>query len=221
NYAIGFLMLQKWHLALSSKQPAYTASALSKKFEDFKKNRELSVVIQEVRNIAKSQYLTTIGNLLWVVPVAILLDWIFVGLSGDHLMTVKEARYILHKHNLFTSFTIPFAFLTGILLWLSSVIGGWIENWLVFRDVPEAMRTSPVLKKIFGKDQLNTIASQFAGAMGGIAGNVAIAFLLTAPWVFGKFMGFNLDIRHVTLATGTITLAFNSLQWNIFEYWDQ
>src|SRR5690606_14998734 len=99
--------------------------------------------------------------------------------------------------------------------------GGWIENWLVFRDVPEAMRTSPVLKKIFGKDQLNTIANQFAGAMGGIFGNLTIAFLLSAPWVIGRFMGFNLDIRHVTLGTGTITLAFNALQWNIFEYWDQ
>lgn len=221
NYAIGFLLLQKWHLALSSKQPAYTASALSKKFEDFKKTKELSVVIQEVKKIANSQFLTTVGNLLWVVPVAILLDYVFVIASGDHLMTVKEARYVLHKHNIFTSFTIPFAFLTGILLWLSSVVGGWIENWLVFRDVPETMRTSPVLKKVFGKDQLNNISNQFAGTMGGIIGNITIAFFLSAPWAIGKFMGFNLDIRHVTLGTGTITLAFNALEWNIFEYWDQ
>lgn len=221
NYAIGFLSLQKWNLALSSKQPAYTASALSKRFEAFKKSKELTVVTQEVKKIANSQFLTTIGNLLWVIPIAILLDWMFVWLSGDHLMTVKEAHQIIRKHNIFTSFTIPFAALTGILLWFSSVVGGWIENWLVYRDVPEAMRTSPILKRIFGRDQLNFMSNQFAGTMGGIAGNLTIAFFLAAPVVIGKFMGFNLDIRHVTLATGTITLAFNALQWNIFEYWDQ
>jgi site-specific recombinase len=220
NYALGFLCLQKWHLALSSKQPAYTASALSRKFEAFKQSKELSEISLEIKKIMHSQYLTAVGNLLWVVPVVIAFDWIWFFISGHHIMTMGESHLILSKHNIFTSMTIPYSILTGVLLWLSSVAGGWVENWVVFREIPEAMKNNQILKKMLGKDQLNFVAKNFAGTIGGIAGNLTIAFFLAAPIVISKFTGLPLDIRHVTLAAGTVTLALNAVEWNIFEYWD-
>jgi site-specific recombinase len=220
NYAVGFLSLQKWHLALSSKQPAYTASALSKKFEAFKQTKELHEISLEIRKIISSQFLTTVGNLLWVAPVIIAIDWMWFWMAGEHIMTVSQAHDVIKKHNIFTGLTIPYAILTGVLLWLSSVIGGWVENWLVFREIPEAMRINQFLKRILGKDQINFIANHFAGTMGGIIGNLAIAFFLAAPIIIGKFTGLPLDIRHVTLAAGTVTLALNAVEWNLSQNWD-
>ena len=220
NYAFGFLAMQKFHLALSSKQPAYTASALARKFEAFKQSRELDEVTSEVKKIMNSQYLTTIGNLLWVVPSVMILDWLWYYMMGSHFMTEIEAMAVMEKHHLYHSLTIPFAILTGVFLWLSSVIAGWVENWLVFRDIPLAMKFNPFLKKILKRDHLNFIANHFAGTMGGIAGNLSIAFFLAFPIIIGKFTAIPLDIRHVTLAAGTVTFALNAIEWDVFSHWD-
>lgn len=218
NYAFGFLMLQKFHMALSSKQPAYTASALSRKFESFKITKELEEVTSEVKKIAYSQFITALGNILLVVPCIIGADWLWVYLFGHHMMTPAEAFGTIGKHDPLTSFTIPFAILTGVLLWLSSVIAGWMENWVVFRDIPEAMRANSFLKKVLSRDKINFLADHFASTVGGIAGNLSIAFFLAAPVIIGKFTALPLDIRHVTLAAGTVTLALNAIEWNL-DYW--
>lgn len=219
NYALSFLIMQKWHMALSSKQPAYTASALAKKLESFKQSKELEEISSEIKKIMSSQFITTIGNLLWVVPAVIGLDWLWYFLVDAHFMTESEALAIIHKHNPFTGLTIIYAILTGVFLWLSSVIMGWVENWLVFREIPEAIRSNTLLRKIMSRNQINYIADHFAGTVGGIAGNLSIAFFLASPIIIGKFMALPLDIRHVTLAAGTVTLAFNALEWNIINYW--
>src|SRR5690606_23804194 len=64
NYAVGFLLMQRWHLALSSKQPAYMASALARRFEDFKETRSLAPLIVEIRKIFHSQLIAAVANLL-------------------------------------------------------------------------------------------------------------------------------------------------------------
>lgn len=218
NYALSFLIMQKWHMALSSKQPAYTACVLSRSFESFKKTRKFEEVGQEIRKITKSQFLTTIGNLAWVIPCCICIDWLWLTTTGSHLMNKQEAFYLLDKHNPFTSLTIPYAFLTGIFLWLSSVIGGWVENWVVYRELPEVIRTSSFLKRLLNRNQVNYMAENLPGTVGGIAGNLSIAFLLTFPIILSKFTSFPIDIRHVTLSAGTVTFAFNALNWDV-ELW--
>lgn len=215
NYAVGFLLMQRWHLALSSKQPAFTASALSRKFESFMQTKELSDVISEVRKISYSQFLASIANLLLVVPAVMALDWGHYFVHGQHLVSVSYARQILVKHNLLTSGTLFYAAFTGVLLWLSSVVAGWIENWIVFRSVPQMMKESSFLQGLVGKDRIDKVAQHFPATMGAAAGNLSIAFFLATPIIFGKFTGIPLDIRHVTLATGTITLALNTLPWDI------
>lgn len=215
NYAIGFLLMQRWHLALSSKQPAFTASALSRKFETFMQTKELSDVISEVRKITYSQFLASVANLIWVVPAVLVMDWGFYLLQGHHLVSPAYGRELINKHNLLSSGTIFYAAFTGVLLWLSSVVAGWIENWIVFRNVPQMLKESSMLVSMFGKERTRELADRFAPTMGGIAGNISIAFFLAFPLIFGKFTGIPVDIRHVTLATGTITLALNTLPWDL------
>lgn len=214
NYALSFLIMQRWHLALSSKQPAYMASALSRTFENFKITKTFDEVTGEIRKIITSQVITTAGNLLLVIPGCLLFDLIWLKISGHHIMTRSESIAVIAKHHPFTSLTILYAFITGIFLWLSSVVAGWVENVIVFREIPEAVRTNSFLKKILTKPQLNYMASHFAGTVGGIAGNLTIAFLLSLPIVISKFTSIPMDIRHVTLAAGTIMFALNGIQWS-------
>lgn len=220
NYAVSFLLMQKYHMALSSKLPAYTASALSKKFEDFIQTKELSEVVSEVKKIIKSQTLAAFSNLLWVAPVAILIDWLWFFSFDRHVYSRLQALNAITKHDIFNSGTVFYAFITGIFLWLSSVIGGAVENWLVFRHFPQLLRETPLMHRILGRERLLHFAKHFPAVMGGMAGNLAIAAFLATPIVIGKITGIPLDIRHVTLSSGAITFAFNSLQWD-FAYWPQ
>lgn len=214
NYAIGFLLMQKWHLALSSKQPAYMASALSRKFEVFKETKDLKEVTLEVRNITYSQIIATIGNLLYVIPLTAALDSIWNWAFGTHIVDVSYARKIIGNHDLISSMTLFYAILTGFFLFLSSAIAGWLENWIAFRNIPRILMESSFLNSFFGREKMERFAQHAASTLGGIAGNVSIAFFLATPIIIGKITGLPLDIRHVTLATGTIVLAFNSLGWS-------
>lgn len=215
NYAVGFLLMQRWHLALSSKQPAFTASALSRKFESFMQTKELSDTISEVRKISFSQFLASVANLLLVIPTVVVLDWATYFIVGKHFVSPSEAYQLIGKHDLLSSGTMFYAAFTGVLLWLSSVVAGWIENWIVFRNVPQMIRESSILKSLIGAERTRAFAEKFAPMMGAGAGNISIAFFLAAPIIIGKFTGLPLDIRHVTLATGTITLAFSALPWDV------
>lgn len=218
NYALGFLLMQRWHLALSSKQPAYTASALSRKFEKFLKTKELSEIILEVRKVIASQLIAAGANLLWVIPVILLLDTLCLWGTGSHIVEITKAHELVEKHRLWKSLTIFHAALTGVMLWLSSVVAGWTENWIVFRSIPSLLRNSPFLKKMMGKQKANDFADKVPGTMAGIAGNLSIAFFLAAPAIIGTMTGLPIDIKHVTLGTGTIVLGFASIGWGLADW---
>lgn len=220
NYALSFLIMQRWHLALSSKQPAYTASALSKFFEEFKKKtRTLDEVGIEIKRIFKSQFLTTIGNLAWVIPGCIVIDMIILSITGDHLMSQRESLAVIKKHDPFMSLSLVYAFITGIFLWLSSLIAGLVENWITYNELHVALTQNSFMKKLFSKNQLLEMKQNFAVTTGGVAGNLAIAFFLTVPYGISQFTSIPMDIRHITLAAGTVTFALNSLEWNL-QNWD-
>ena len=218
NYSLIFLLMQKWHLALSSKLPAYTAAALSKQLEVFKQTRRILPIVQEVRTIFNSQMIAATGNVIWVVAVCLIIDWLWFFSTGHHLMNHHEAIYTIKSHDLLSSATVWYAFLTGIFLWISSLVAGWVENWLVFNKFPNFIRNNYLLNAIFDKKTLDEWAENSPSILGPAAGNLMISALLAFPIVFGKITGLPIDIRHVTLSTGSITFAFNSLRWSL-EYW--
>lgn len=215
NYLVIFLLMQKWHLALSSKLPAFTAAALSKKLESFKKNREVYEVVSEIQKIFRSQMIAAVGNVVWVIAVCIMIDWVWFYVLGHHIFSSSEAFGVIHKHDLLHSGTVFYAFITGIFLWLSSILGGAVENWLVFINFPKMIREGVVLNRLFPKKKLDELSRNLPGVFGSMSGNFVISAFLAFPYVLGKISGIPLDIRHVTLSTGSLTFAFNALNWDL------
>src|SRR5262249_10823919 len=58
---------------------------------------------------------------------------------------------------------------------------------------------------------MHFLARHLEHGLGGVGGNVALGFLLGMLPVIGKFLGLPLEVRHVTLSTGSLTLAAASL----------
>ena len=84
---------------------------------------------------------------------------------------------------------------------MSSLGAGWLENWVVYRRLPEAHRAPPV-GRIVGNDAHGAGSRDFLEhSAAGFGGNVSLGFLLGMTPVAGMFFGLPLDVRHVTLST--------------------
>lgn len=94
-------------------------------------------------------------------------------------------------------------------------MGGAIENWLVFINFPHMTKENPLLNRLFHKKKLETLSKSLPGVLGSMSGNIVISAFLAFPYLLGRITGIPLDIRHVTLSTGSITFAFNALNWDL------
>jgi site-specific recombinase len=211
NYSGSFLLMQGCGFTLATKQPSMTAPALAMKLKDFNRGGQETDFVTEVTQMTRSQFAAAIGNVGVVIPAAFLFDVIWYAAKGSHVLSPEYAEKVLASLHPFTSMTIPMAALTGFLLWLSSIAAGWVENWFVYRRIPEAITQNQTIKRFAGPNANRKVSAWFSRNISGISGNVALGFFLSFTPVFGRFFGLPLDVRHVTLSTGALTFAVCSL----------
>lgn len=211
NYAVSFLLLQAFHFTLSSKQPAATAATLAQAVGRLQTEADLDRLVTLIARTVRSQLAAAVGNIVLVVPTALALDVLYQQASGHSFFDAEKAAYVIHSLHPLESGTLFFAALTGALLWLSSLAGGWLENWASFMRLPEACLHSRRLRRWLGASGSERFAHELRKNVAGIGGNVTIGFLLGMTPAFARFFGLPLDIRHVTLSAGALTFAVHAL----------
>ena len=211
NYAGSFILMQAWGFTLATKQPSMTASALAGTLETLSRTQSSEAVTVEISAIVRSQAAAAIGNIGAVIPAAMLVEYGWHLAFGESLMDAEYARHFIQSLDPVTSLTLPFAALTGVYLWLSSICAGWLENWVVYRRVPQAIARSRRLARVFGTVRVERWSKSCAATASGLAGNISLGFFLAFTSIFGRFFGLPLDVRHVTLSSGALTLAFCSI----------
>ncbi|MDZ4677969.1 MAG: gliding motility protein [Oligoflexia bacterium] len=211
NYSGSFILMQTFQFTLATKQPSMTASALAGKLTQLQDSQKVDEFIDEVARITRSQFAAILGNLGLVIPGAIAVDFLNVQLAGNHIINYEYANYVLESLHPYKSFTIPLAALTGALLWLSSMASGWLENWIVYRQLPAAISRHRRLTELFGEKTCQRLSHWFSYNVAAFGSNVSLGFLLAFTPIIGRFFGLPLDVRHVTLSTGAMTFAVCSL----------
>ncbi len=207
DYAGSFLLMQGLGFTLATKQPPMTAAAFAHAMDEGRSEcntRPLSVLSAR---IVRSQLAAVIGNLGLVVVSAWALDALWVLWRGSHLLEAAYADHAIASFHPLASGTLFFAVITGFALWLSSAIAGWCENLSSYHRLPEAVRQSPGLARLLGTRRAQAAGDGLAHQVSGITGSIALGVLLATIAMFGKFTGTALDVRHITLSTGSITLA--------------
>ena len=99
-----------------------------------------------------------------------------------------------------------YAALTGVILWAASLIGGWFDNWAVYHRLPQAIADHPLGRRL-GRERMVRVAGTVSRNIAGWGTNISLGLMLGLVPVFGAFFGLPLDVRHVTLNTGTLSLA--------------
>ncbi len=209
NYAVSFVLLQNFHLALATKQPSMTGATLARIIQDCRDTSKIDELIAYVQRIFRTQLAAALGNILAVGAGAVVFSLFWKLAVGQPFLPVETADYAVKSLNPLHSGTIFFAALTGVILWLSSLAGGWIENWAVYHQLPRAIaehRWGTALKP----ETLLRFSDSFSKNIAGWGGSIALGFMLGMTPVVGHFFGLPLDVRHVTLSTGTMALGIAS-----------
>ncbi len=204
NYTASFVIMQFAGFTLASKQPAMTAASLAGALEQRLPGKDM---VDLVAGIARSQFMATLGNVLWTVPAALLLGLAWQKLTGRPLLDPDGAAHSLRGLHLLRSWTLPFAALTGVFLWMSSLAAGWAANWSAFRRLPEALAGHPRLVYWLGPERAAAAGRLARRHLGGVCGYVVLGFLLGFMPVAFAFMGLPVEVRHVTLSAASLALC--------------
>jgi site-specific recombinase len=206
NYAVSFVLLQVFGLALATKQPSMTAATFAGIVRRNRGNARWVKIADFVADITRSQLAAALGNIIAVVVGAIAFEKLWQRMFDKSYLSSRAADHVLQTLHPFTSGTAFFAILTGIILWLAAMIGGWCENFSVYHRVTEAVAEHPFGLRV-GRYRMRRWADILERDLAGWATSISLGYLLGFTPVIASFFGLHLDVRHVTLTTGTLALA--------------
>ncbi len=216
NYATSFVVVQWLHFTVATKQPAMTAPAMAAKLEDTRSEAGVESFVDEVAHLVRSQVAGIVGNLIVVAPVVLLVQLAAWWALGAPLISAEKAHQLLDNLTLLGP-SLWYAAFTGVLLFSSSILAGWVENWFVLHRLDSAMRWNPRIRARLGAGRAARWAVWWRENISGLAANISLGFLLGVVPVVASFLGLPLDIRHVTLSAGQVAAAAAALGWDVIH----
>jgi len=125
-----------------------------------------------------------------------------------HATQVLDSLSLLGPSLLFAAFT-------GVLLFVSSLIAGWAENWFVLRRMDSAMRYNPRITRLLGAPRAKRWGDFWRRNISGFAANISLGLMLGLTPAIAGFFGLGLEVRHVTLSSGQLGVAGATFGWEI------
>ncbi len=215
NYAGSFLLIQFANFTLATKQPAMTAPALAQLLDHVKSEEGLDAFVDRAVYLIRSQAASVFGNLAMVVPVAVLIQIAITFIIGSPSMSSVKAQAMMQTVSPFSGALI-FAAFTGVLLWLSSLIAGLVDNWFVLHHMQDVIRYNRRLTMVFGEERAIRWSIWWRENIAIVAANISLGILLVLGPALMLSLGFGLDVRHVTLSAGSFAAAASALGWKVF-----
>lgn len=210
NYALSFVLIQMLHWTVATKQPAMTAPAMAAKLKELGHPGAIDGFVDEVAHLVRSQVAAIVGNLALVAPMVLLISTaLWFGL-GRPMIDAATAEHVLHDLTVLGP-TALFAAFTGVLLFASSIIAGWTENWFALQRLDSAIRYNPRITAWLGVARAERWASFMRNNISGLSANISLGLMLGLIPAFAAFFGLGLEVRHVTLSTGQLAAAAASL----------
>ncbi|QQD11682.1 hypothetical protein [Sphingobacterium sp. UDSM-2020] len=211
NYAIGFTAIYLFGATLATKQPAMTASALVAAIEngasgqDETRHRYWNFAVFFAR-LFRSQFIAFVGNVIMAFSVSLVLIW---GIQELFHYNAAAGKWMTLVNDLNPTETpmILHACIAGVFLFLSGIIAGSISNRDKHNSVYYRIEEQPVLKKVFGKEKTAKVARFYEKKWAGIVSNIWFGVFMGTTASVGMFLGLNLDIRHITFASGNLALG--------------
>ena len=222
NYSVSFILLQVFGLALATKQPSATAATLAGIVRRNRGYARWSKIADFTARITRTQLAAAISNIIAVCSGAIVFEHLWRTMFSESYLQPESAKHVYDTLHPLASGTIFYAAGTGVLLWLAALIGGWCENFAVYHRITAAIGQHPLGIRV-GERNMQRAANWIELHLADWSTSIALGFLLGFVPVVSRFFGIPMDVRHVTLSTGTLALAaarygFRALGYDWFYY---
>lgn len=208
NYSAGFVAIDQTGSTLATKQPAFTANAVAVSLDSKKNNGipDLNNLALTIARTFRSQTASFFGNLIIVFPGTYLLAWAYHKIFAVKIASGNAALQLLQDQHPFQSLSLLYACNTGVFLFLSGIIAGYVQN--KFRYSQIARRLQEPSSNIFSKKNIAGFIEKNAGSY---AGNISLGFFLGMAGPLGKIFGIPFDIRHITISSGNMAIGVYGL----------
>jgi site-specific recombinase len=219
NYAVSFVVLQRFHLALATKQPSVTAATFAGIVRTTRGRARLEKLTEFISRITRSQLASAAGNLLAVCLGCVAFAKLWALVFSRPYLDIPSAEHVYETLDPLASGTMIYAALTGVILWIAALAGGWCENFATFNHVPRAIAQHPLGRRV-GRERMQRLADRVDANLSGWTTSIVLGYMLGFVPAMGSFFGVPLDVRHVTLSTGTLALAAASFGRNwLYRGW--
>lgn len=217
NYGLGFILIHILHFTVATKQPAMTAAAIAATIDNAadSKSREMDNLIAMIANTTRSQLIAIIGNVVVVIPVAIMLAWAVMHFTGQSFIDADKAQQLLADIDPFHSASLIYAAIAGICLFLSGLIAGYHDNLAVYNKIPQRLRAVKWLQRLLGASRLERVSRYIENNLGALAGNFYFGCLLGGMSGLGILLGLPIDIRHITFSSAFVGFSSFTLEFNL------
>jgi site-specific recombinase len=219
NYAFGFIAIYILSFTLATKQPAMTASALVKALEEGEqkqgKNAEKYKAFAILfARVFRSQFIAFLGNVIMAFPISLLGIWL-VDYAFDYNIAATKWKTLLTDISPIHSLAIFHAAIAGVFLFMSGIISGSISNRDKHNQVYYRIAEHPVLKKSIGKLRTLKLSKWYEKRWAGIVSNFWFGVFMGSTASIGIFIGLNLDVRHITFASGNLALGLYGANYEV------
>ena len=209
NYAASFVAMQHLGLMLATKQPAMTAATLAVSLRDADDQKSIDQLTGTALGIVGSQVAAAVANVAAVSLGCVVFNQAWHAINGHSFLSVEKANSLLTSLSPVDSLTIIYAAFTGVILWSSSLIGGWVDNWSAYQRVPQGIADHPLGRR-FGRERMVAVSRFVRRNIAGWGTNISLGMMLGLAPEIGAFLGIPLDVRHVMLNSGMLALAVTS-----------
>ena len=222
NYAFGFIAIYLLGYTLATKQPAMTASALIKALEegvvkqgkDSEKYQAFAILFARV---FRSQFIAFVGNVLMAFPVSLLGIWL-IDCTLNYNIAATKWEHLLIDLSPIHSLAILHAAIAGVFLFLSGIISGSVANRDKHNQVYFRIAEHPGLKRSLGKVGTLKLAKLYEKRWAGVISNFWFGVFMGSIGSIGLFLGLDLDIRHITFASGNLALGLYGANYAVSNY---
>jgi site-specific recombinase len=216
NYAMGFIIIYLMGFTLATKQPAMTAATMAKVLSDEENTQKNYVDFAHlVSKLFRSQFIAFVGNVLWSFPVALAIIYGLDALFGKNMVTPEKAEHLLNDLDPVHSKALFHASIAGVYLFISGIIAGNVGNNSVFYQIPKRIANNTFIIKIFGEKFARSLSVFYSKKWAGIVSNFWFGVFLGVTGTIGKFLGLDIDIRHITFAAGNFALGLYGNHFSI------
>lgn len=219
NYGLGFVLIHIFHGTVATKQPAMTAAAIAAAIDDGNggssrsRAESLDQLAGVIARTVRSQLVAIFGNVVVVVPLAMLIGYGLTHWLGAPYPNPDKAQHLLADNHPWLSGAVVFAAIAGVCLFLSGLISGYYDNLAAYNRIPQRLRALRPLRRLLGEARLARVVTYVENNLGALAGNFFFGFLIGGVTTIGILFGLPLDIRHITFSSAYLGYAVNSLDY--------